>query len=221
MEIRQESKLRIQEIYLKRDMYFEQVLKLIDETIIILKEYEDSMQRLLKIWEIYWKQIIDEGSFFEKIKYIFEADDNMMENGFCVIPSFMQPAALLVYVNDNLIPKKKKYMLTCRIGVMLTDKLNLNSTIKEEFRTDEMVPVWKALGDKSKFDILLYIKDRPAYGSEIARHFSLTTATVSHHMNKLLQLRLVQADLKDGKLYYQVRKDIIQEFFESARKMFL
>ena len=31
MEIRQESKLRIQEIYLKRDMYFEQVLKLIED----------------------------------------------------------------------------------------------------------------------------------------------------------------------------------------------
>lgn len=221
MEIKQKSKLRIQEVYLKRDMYFEQVLKLIDETITILKEYEDSMKQILKIWETYWKQIIDEGSFFEKIKDILEVEENMMENGFCVIPSFIQSAALCLYVNDNLIPKKKKYMLTCRIGVMMTDKFNLNSTIKEEFRIDEMVPVWKALGDKSKFDILLYIKNRPAYGSEIAKHFSLTTATVSHHMNKLLQLKLVQTDLKDGRLYYQVRKDVIQELFENAKQMFL
>lgn len=220
MEIKQESKLRIQEVYLKRDLYFEQVLKLIDETIVLLKEYEDSMQQLLNVWGNYWKQIIDEGSFFEKINDFFKIEDNMMENGFCVIPSFVQSAALLLFVNDNLIPKKENYMLTCRIGIMLTDKFNLDSTIKEEFRVDEMVPVWKALGDKSKFDILLYIKNRPAYGSEIAKHFSLTTATVSHHMNKLLQLRLVQADLKDGRLYYQVRKDVIQELFENARQMF-
>ena len=221
MEINQDSKLRIQEVYLKRDMYFEQALRLIDETITLLKEYEDSIQQLIKTWEVYWKQIIDEGSFFEKTKDIFEVADNMAENGFCVIPSFMQPAALLLCVNDNLIPKNQKNMMTFRIGVMLTDRLNINSTIREEFRIDEMVPVLKALGDRSKFDILLYIKNRPSYGSEIAKHFSLTTATVSHHMNKLLQLRLVQAELKDGRLYYQVRKDVIQDFFENTKHMFL
>ena len=192
-----------------------------DETIVILKEYEDCMKQLLNKWEIYWKQIIDEESFFEKIKDILEIDDNMMENGFCVISSFMQSAALMLFVNDHMIPKNEEYMLTCRIGIMLTDKFNLISTKKEAFNIDEMIPVWKALGDKSKFDILLYIKNSPAYGSEIAKHFSLTTATVSYHMNKLLQLRLVQADLKDGKLYYQVRKDIIQEFFENAKQIFL
>ena len=69
-------------------------------------------------------------------------------------------------------------------------------------------------------DILLYIKDKPAYGSEIAKHFSLTTATVSYHMNKMLQLRIVQAELRDGKVYYQTRKEVLQELFEKARKLF-
>lgn len=221
MEIKQESKLRIQEVYLKRDMYFEQVVKLLDETIIILREYEDSMQQLLKAWRNYWEPIVDEGSFFEKIKDYLEVEDNMMANGFCILPSFMQAAMLWLLVDDNLTPNKKKYMSTCRIGIMLTEQFNLNSTIKEEFRIDEMVPIWKALGDRSKFDILLFIKDRPAFGSEIAKHFSLTTATVSHHMNKMLQLRLVQADLRDGRVYYQARKDVMQELFENAKQMFL
>ena len=112
-------------------------------------------------------------------------------------------------------------MLTCRIGIMLTDEFHVNHTKSDTHRVDEMIPVWKVLGDKSQFDILLYIKNKPAYGSELAKQFSLTTATVSHHMNKLLQLGLVQADLKNGRLYYQTRKDVIQNFFDEGKRMFL
>lgn len=83
-----------------------------------------------------------------------------------------------------------------------------------------MQPVFKALGDKSKADILLFIKDKPAYGSEIAKHFSLTTATVSHHMNKLLQLRIIHAELQDSRVYYQVRKDELAKMFEQCKKIF-
>ena len=66
----------------------------------------------------------------------------------------------------------------------------------------------------------MFIKDKPAYGSEIARHFSLTNATVSHHMNRLFEYRLVQVELQDGKLYYQARKEYLQELFERAGKLF-
>lgn len=103
---------------------------------------------------------------------------------------------------------------------MLMGEFDWNTQAKEEYILDEIVPVLKVLGDKSKAEILLYIKDRPAYGSEIAKQFSLTTATVSHHMNKLLQLRLIQAELRDGRVYYQARKEVLQELFENARKLF-
>lgn len=221
MDIKTESKLRIQDMYLKRDIYFEQILTLLDETIPILKEFEDDMQKLLKVWETYWKKIIEEGQFFETIRDVLDIEDSMLENGFCIIPSFIQAAALLLFINDTLIQKKEAYMLTCRIGIMLTDEFHVNHTKSDTHRVDEMIPVWKVLGDKSKFDILLYIKNKPAYGSELAKQFSLTTATVSHHMNKLLQLGLVQADLKNGRLYYQTRKDVIQNFFDEGKRMFL
>lgn len=216
MEIKQESKLRIQEVYLRRDMYFEQIVNMMDETIAILKEYEDRMLELIKLWEEYWGKMVEEGNFLDALKTVLEIDNNRVECGFCVIPSVIQSAALWL----NMDAKNKKVMPTCRIGIMLTEQFNWNSAVKEEFRIEEMVSIWKALGDKSKMDILLFIKDRPAYGSEIAKQFSLTTATVSHHMNKLLQLRLVQADLKDGKVYYQVRKEVLQEVFEHAKHLF-
>ena len=220
MEVGQESKLRIQEVYLKRDLYFQQVTKIIQETIAILKEYEEDMQQLVQEWEEYWKKIVEEGSFLDKIKGLLDVDDSLMKNGFCVMPSLIQSAALWLNVENPFISTKKKYMSTCRVGMMYTEQFDLNDIIKENFDMDEMLLVMKALVDKSKMDILLYIKDKPAYGSEIAKHFSLTTATVSYHMNKMLQLRIVQAELRDGKVYYQTRKEVLQELFEKARKLF-
>lgn len=110
--------------------------------------------------------------------------------------------------------------MTCRIGILLKDKAALEFSSGVRGSMEEMTAVWKALGDKSKFEILLYIKQKSAYGSEIAKHFSLTTATVSHHMNKLQQLGLVRAELKEGRLYYKTRNDRLREFFEDAKELF-
>lgn len=221
MDVKQETKLRIQEIYLKRDFYFEQIVKLMEETVHILKEYEEEMLAFLKVWGNYWEKVVEEGSFFEKIKGILEVDDDMMKQECCLIPSFIEPTAFWMHIDDDLIPDVEKQMTICRLGIMLTDQFNWNCGIKEEFRVDEIVPICKALGDKSKMDILLFIKDKAAYGSEIAKQFSLTTATVSHHMNKMLQLRLVQADLRDGKVYYRANKEMLQEFLEHTKQMLL
>ena len=221
MEVAQGSKLRIQEVYLKRDICFQQAVKMIEETVGILRKYEEEMQQLAAEWGDYWRKIIDAGEFFNKIEGILEVNDSFMQNGFCVMPSFVQSAALWLNVDHHPVPAKKKYMSTCRVGILYTEQFSLSSILKEEPGMDEMLPVWKALGDKSKMDILLFIKDKPAYGSEIAKKFSLTTATVSHHMNKLLQLRLVQADLRDGKVYYQTRKEMLQGLFEKSKELFL
>ena len=221
MEIKQESKLRIQELYLQRDDYFYQMTAFLDEAIGVLKEFEERILALTEEWGVYWKKIVENGEFWDKISRILELDDGMTEKGFCLMPAVIQCASLYMNVESRLVPRLRNYMATCRIGIIMLDGFDWNSQMTEEYRLDEMVPVFKALGDKSKADILLFIKDRPAYGSEIAKQFSLTTATVSHHMNKLLQLRIVQADVCEGKVYYQASKEALQELFEHARNLFL
>lgn len=220
MDIKQESKLRIQELYLKREEYHDRITAFVDDVILFLKQFEDRMLELSVEWGDYWKAVINAGEFFGKLESVVELEDHMLADGFCVMPSIFQCAAMWMVVNGGLIPKEQPYMTTCRIGVMLMGDFDWNTQAKEEYVLDEAVPIFKVLGDKSKAEILLYIKDRPAYGSEIAKQFSLTTATVSHHMNKLLQLRLIQAELRDGRVYYQARKEVLQELFENARKLF-
>ena len=56
---------------------------------------------------------------------------------------------------------------------------------------DELITALKLLGDKSKFEILRTVKDEGAYGAQLAKQMGLTTATISHHVNALLNRRLV------------------------------
>ncbi len=76
----------------------------------------------------------------------------------------------------------------------------------------------KLLADKSKFAILSYIRDRKAYGSELAKHLKLTTATVSHHMNVLLAAGLVEVSHVDNRVYYTASRKALEEVFEYCRR---
>lgn len=92
--------------------------------------------------------------------------------------------------------------------------------MQEEYQTEWLLKSLKALSDKSKYDILLYIKEKPSYGSEIAKQFSLTTATVSHHMNKLLGLGLISVEQRDGKVYYQTNREEMRKLFDACKNIF-
>lgn len=220
LELKAESKMRIQEIYLNRDAYIEPICKLYHETIELFYTLQEEMEELCTNWSDYWNRLVETDSFLEPLKGIVELDENALEKGFCIKPSVVQCAIMYINTYGELIPSRRNYGTTCMLGVMMTGEFNWNSEVQEAYRWDSMQPIFKALGDKSKADILLFIKDKPAYGSEIAKQFSLTTATVSHHMNKLLQLRLIQAEMQDGRVYYQARKEAIVEMFEQCKKIF-
>lgn len=220
LELKAESKMRIQEVYLNRDAYIEPICKLYQEMADLLRSAEDEMKELCKDWAEYWGKVVETNSFLDMLKGIVELDEAVLEKGVCIIPSVVQSACVYINTYGGLIPSRSNYRTICVLGAIMTVDFDWNSEVHELYRWDSMQPIFKALGDKSKADILLFIKDKPAYGSEIAKQFSLTTATVSHHMNKLLQLRLIQAEMQDGRVYYQARKEAIVEMFEQCKKIF-
>lgn len=220
MDLKIESKMRIQEIYLNRDAYLEDICKLWEDAVTVLHEFETEMRRLCDEWENCWRGMMERDEFFSMLGSIVEMNDDVLKNGICVLPAVVQCVSMMIHIYGQFIPAHSQSMTTCRIGILMGEEFNWNSQMREENRWEEMQPVFKALGEGSKADILMFIKDKPAYGSEIAKQFSLTTATVSHHMNKLVQLRLVQTEMRDGRVYYQARKDVLREMFEQCRKMF-
>lgn len=110
-----------------------------------------------------------------------------------------------------------------KFGILFGDDFDIRSSRTHEDAGYEnyVMQVLKLLGDKSKFEILSYIRDKEAYGSELAKHLNLTTATVSHHMNALLAAGLVELKRADNRIYYSANKKALEEVFAYSRKILL
>ncbi len=76
----------------------------------------------------------------------------------------------------------------------------------------------KCLSDKSKFTILKLLKEKPMFGQEIAMALSLTTATVSYHMNALLCAKLVFIERIENKIFYTINSECVDEIVEVLKK---
>ena len=104
-------------------------------------------------------------------------------------------------------------------GIM-TDKLYLYQKSLSDAR--EILPgMLKLLGDKSKFEILCSLKERGKYNLEIAEELRLTPATASHHMGLLLSNQFVAVEKKDGKVYYRLNRETIEEMIRYLEGVFL
>ena len=76
---------------------------------------------------------------------------------------------------------------------------------------DSLVMKMKALGDRSKLEILCTLKEQPKYNLELADSLKLSTSTVSHHMSVLFNCGLVSVQKKNAKVYYCVETEAIEE----------
>lgn len=86
---------------------------------------------------------------------------------------------------------------------------------------NSLLPSLKALSDKSKFDILLTLKQAPKYNLELAEQLNLSAATVSHHMQVLLNCELVFIKKYKGKVYYSLSLETIKQISERLNNIFV
>lgn len=79
----------------------------------------------------------------------------------------------------------------------------------------------KLLGDKTRFDILCYLRDRRAYGQELSAKFGLSRNTIHHHMSKLLAARLVSCTVDGNRVYYTVDRESVSDLLNRQRALLL
>jgi DNA-binding transcriptional ArsR family regulator len=71
--------------------------------------------------------------------------------------------------------------------------------------------VFKALSDKTRREILNYLKQSDMTAGEIADKFNISKPSISHHLNILKQANLV-LDERDGQnIYYSLNTTVFQE----------
>ena len=79
-----------------------------------------------------------------------------------------------------------------------------------EFTREQLQEHLKCLSDPTKLSILMILKEKPTYQTDLARQLGLTTATISHHMNQLLVNGFVKHRLEEKKVYYEYQRDMVE-----------
>lgn len=70
---------------------------------------------------------------------------------------------------------------------------------------------FKALSDPTRRDILRLLRDGPLPAGEIAAHFAVSGATISHHLSILRDAGLILDDKRGKFIYYELNLSVVDE----------
>ena len=85
----------------------------------------------------------------------------------------------------------------------------------------QLCEAFHLLADRTRLEILLYLRDHPAYGQELADHFGLARNTIHHHMNKFYNAGLVTCTVEGARVYYALDKEHLRSLVEKQTMLFL
>lgn len=91
-------------------------------------------------------------------------------------------------------------------------------SVVRELTKEQLCESLKCLADPTKLSILTILKEKSTYQTDLARQLGLTTATISHHMNKLLQNNFVKYQFMDKKSYYEYQPEQIEIICEQLKR---
>ena len=87
------------------------------------------------------------------------------------------------------------------------------------FRTKEVTVMgfqqsFKALSDPVRREILSLLRRGPMAAGDIAAHFEVSGATISHHLSVLRDAGLVLDDKQGKYIYYELNMSVVDEILE-------
>ena len=221
MEVSNDEKWKLQKIFCDRREHQEKILALLDKAISVLTAFRPELEELTARFCRYWKQTLQDRSitsYLRETAAIIEFGDNPL--GFRLTPSIIKCRSFALSADMD---EDSNYQSpdTCIAGILFDDDFQIwtSRTKDENTYIAYAAQVLKLLSDKSKFEILSYIRDKESYGSELARHLNLTTPTVSHHMNALIAAELVTIKRQENRVYYLSNKEKIDEVLRYCRRI--
>lgn len=78
----------------------------------------------------------------------------------------------------------------------------------------------KALDDRQRLKILLALREGSLCGSELSERLGLSAATISHHMNLLLQAGLISVEKVGNRLQYSLRPQGCEQMVKDLQSLF-
>jgi DNA-binding transcriptional ArsR family regulator len=209
-----EAKWEVIKIFTNQEASYNEVCTILQEVIeIFTGKYSRQIAELEQECYEYWSSFQKENDIIEtvneKLKISWESDKETV-----ILPLFFLPYGITFSVTDADYCSKD----IVRISVMIDANFIITD---RKITKEDVVNVGKLLSDKSKVDILEFISRKPCYGKEIANELNLSTATISYHVNALLQIRFIKADVNSNKVFYSIDRERISAYLDDVKDYFL
>lgn len=219
LDIEPEQKWNMAKAFINYKKFSEELGEILDGVISLIKDCIKDMDLLTKGCVDYWTEFLKEKDLSEFIQKYFNINLELNEvtDNIHIIPFIFgcNSLALSVGYKETSIRKEQSYLLMYT-GILYSEHFNMSL---RWFDKTEVNAYLKLLSDKSKMDILLFIKEKKAYGQEIATQFNLTTATISHHMSALHSGGFINLERDNNRIYYSMDKENIGIFLDNVKHM--
>lgn len=188
-----------------------------EEMIIELRKYaEESKEQIVQMYRHFYSKHFQplEGYLLDKLNPVVKAHQKVMEE---------KPKEFL---EEILWMKADEYSQVEDIQFIVTwiGELSHSVSIDEdriagiygfgflqrfdkEFMKRQTMKLFKVLSDERRLDILRLVGKKSRYATELAKELGLTKATVSYHMNLIIEQGLVTIRVEQNRVYYDLNVD--------------
>lgn len=207
------QKWQILDLIENSEKYLDKLFRILEYTISKMKKYEDILNELKEAATNYWKAYFVNNEFMKLIHIFYNIkEDSYPQKDSYIRISLMNCDRVIFHGNDE---NAGDYHI---LDIGLTFDCEFRAT-KNTLTNQQICNGLKLLSDPSKFEILRLIKNKKAYGQEIATELNLTTATISHHMNTLIVLGLINIEKVENRIYYQMNKEAVNDLLEETKNI--
>jgi len=207
VEIDAESKLSLINLYIGGEKLFSEIKEVINELIVVFKKHfwlvQNEFEKLFN--NLQNKEFINEflNNYFKGKLYTGEE----------VKISIVSYNQMYYSIFDG-----KRVML---FGLYLNEIINFTENKESE---EEVLEILKSLSNPTRFKIIKLLKSERKYASEIAKELTLSAATINHHLNNLVNLKIliiVFQDEDNKKVFYELNNTRIEEIIKMLRSNLL
>ena len=93
------------------------------------------------------------------------------------------------------------------------------NAIKNRYLCEECSDFFSAFADKTRQEIIMiFTKHKELCVTDIANKFSLSRPTISHHLNLLKRVKILNTRKEGKEIYYSINKPYIQDLLGSVLK---
>ncbi len=210
-ECSKEDYFEIIKILYHPENYFIVVKHLLTRTMKLLDDCSEDINFLETSFYEYWTEYEKTQSIMDAIRNYLNLAHPNSNLGTIIRPKLFHPSSITMSLDGG--DQEEEDVVD--LGIFINRYFVFNAS---HLLQSDVIKIGKVFADKSKLDIMDMVKKTPAFGREIAAKMNLTTATISYHVNALVELGFLKASVDSGRVYYQTNAERIKEVLKELEQ---